>query len=93
MNPSESEIRFRSNLFMACIAVGMGLMPLSLWLYSVLMDAASHLGLTPPDWLNSVLGLAMAFLPVTVCVQVARRHLRKRYPDSSPRRVPEAWER
>lgn len=93
MQNSEAETRARSNLFMACMAAGLVLMLLSLWIFTLLSDGAAALGLVLPGWLHSLLGLAMAFLPLTLLIQLARKRLDRLYPDSPPRKVPEAWER
>jgi len=93
MEPSEEEIRHRSNVFMRCMGIGLILMPFSLWVYTWLISGLEAIKVSLPAWFSSVLGLAMAFLPLVVLIQFARRRLNRDYPDSRPRRVPEAWER
>jgi hypothetical protein len=44
-------------------------------------------------WLESVLGLVVAFCPMVVLVRIAVKRLHLRYPDSPPGRIPEPHER
>jgi len=45
------------------------------------------------DWLESVLGLLIAFLPMILLIRLGAKRLHLRYPDSQPGRIPEAHER
>lgn len=93
MQPTEEEIRTRSLAFLFCLLIGLPLTPLSLGGFHLLLQALVGAGLRPPSWLESLLGLTAALLPLLAMVHFTRRWLHRRYPHSASRKVPEAWER
>jgi len=86
MSPTESNTR--GIALLACMLGGCLLMIPAAWLGNELLIRVE---LAP--WLESVIGIIIAFLPMILLGRFAVKCLDRRYPDSPPGRIPEAHER
>jgi hypothetical protein len=83
-----SESNTRSLVFLACMMSGLFLMIPAAWAGHFLLSRVEL-----ADWMESVIGLAIALAPLVLLIRFAARRLELRYPDSAPGRIPEPHER
>lgn len=85
---ASSESNTRGIALLACMCGGCLLMIPAAWLGNELL---LRVELAP--WLESVLGIVVAFTPMALLVRLTAKRLHQRFPDSPPGRILEAHER